>query len=359
MKLTLAELRKRVGDDEEAAYELLEELRWPTGPICSHCGHDKAYFLTPKDPAGRVSGPHGKRSVRRVWKCAKCRKQFSVLTDTIFQGTKIKLTDWLTVMVLVSSAKNGISGREVERLIGVTPETAWFMLHRLREAMRRESVLAPLSGVVVADETYIGGVERNKHKGDRPAPVSSSGAGPVRVIPGQREKQNRGPKGNKSIVLSLISTETGEARSRVVPDVTGATLRKAIAEQVDMPNTTLHTDEWKGYNAVAQELAGHKTVNHSEDEYVRVEKVRGEDGQVSRNVITSNQAENYFSQLKRSIDGTHHHVSKEHLQRYLDEFDFRYSTRKLSDTARLQRMVDQVDGRRLTYRPLTDHGSVG
>lgn len=147
-------------------------------------------------------------------------------------------------------------------------------------------------------------------------------------------------------MLSLIATDSGEARSVVIPDVTGATLRKAIAAQVDLAATVLHTDELKAYQVVAAETAGHQTVNHSEDQYVRYEN--GER-------ITTNHAEGFFSQLKRSIDGTHHHVSAEHLPRYLSEFDFRYSTRDLNDTVRMQRMLGQVAGKRLTYRPMT-HG---
>ncbi|MEY2448117.1 MAG: hypothetical protein QOH79_1593 [Acidimicrobiaceae bacterium] len=330
MKLTLAELRKRVSDENDA-YLLLEELRWHGTPVCAHCGHDKAYFLTPKNGTSRGTGPkdaNGRRSqsVRRVYKCAKCRKQFSVLTNTIFHGTKVALSDWLTVMVLMASAKNGISAREVERLIGVTPETAWFMLHRLRESMKREPLVGMLRGVVVADETFIGGKPRNKHGGAR---YGIGKTGPSDKIP----------------VLSLVHRETGEVRSVVIPDVTGATLRKAIAEQVDMANSELHTDSWGGYRQLGREFAAHETVDHSQAEYVRYDNGR---------VITSNAAENFFSQLKRSLDGTHHHVSREHLGRYLAEFDFRYSTRKLSDSARLARMVDQADGRRLSYKPLTE-----
>ena len=322
MNLTLAELRKRVGDDEEAAYGLLEELRWPTGPICAHCGHDKAYFLTPKDKAGRRTGPGAKRSVRRVWKCAKCRKQFSVLTGTIFHGTKIPLADWLQVMVLVSSAKNGISAREVERLIGVTPETAWFMLHRLREAMRRESVL--MEGVIVSDETWIGGEPRFRHKGDRDA------GGPMNFHT------------DKTPVVALVEKHTGRAAARVVPNVTGQTLSQVMKEERVNPNhSILWTDEGRQYETLGKKFIAHETVDHSEEQYV------------SRTGAGTNLAEGFFSQLKRSIDGTYHHVSREHLQRYLDEFSFRYSTRRLKDSARLQRMVDQSKGRRLSYKPLT------
>ncbi len=150
MKLTLKYLADHV-QDEHDAYVLLEDLRWHGTPICSHCGHDKAYFLKPRNGVARGTGmpkADGKRtqSVRRLWKCAKCRKQFSVLTGTIFHGTKISLRTWLTVMVQMSSAKNGISGREIERMHNLTPETAWYMLHRLREAMKREPMVGLLSG---------------------------------------------------------------------------------------------------------------------------------------------------------------------------------------------------------------------
>lgn len=334
MKLTLAELRKRVTDEHDA-YLLLEQLRWGKDAerlTCPHCGNEKAYFLNPKGGARGTGKPKadGKRtqSVRRVWKCAKCRKQFSVLTNTIFHGTKVSLADWLTVMVLMCSAKNGISAREVERLIGVTPETAWFMLHRLREAMKREPVVGMLSGVIVADETFMGGSFKNKPKGSRKNYTAGRAGGPY----------------DKTPVLSLIDTATGEVRSQVLARVDGANLRKAIAEQVDLPNTTLHTDKLAGYNVVARETAAHHTVDHKADEYVRYEP---------HGMVSTNHAEGYFSRLKRSIDGTHHHVTTAHLPRYLAEFDFKYSTRKLSDTARLQQMVDNAEGRRLSYRPLT------
>ncbi len=171
MKLTLKNLANEIHDEHDA-YLLLEELRWHGTPVCSHCGHDKAYFLAPKNGTARGTGmpkADGKRtqSVRRVWKCAKCRKQFSVLTGTIFHGTKVSLRTWLMVMVQMTSAKNGISAREVERMHGVTPETAWFMLHRLRESMKRDPLAGLLSGVIEADETFIGGKEGNRHASER------------------------------------------------------------------------------------------------------------------------------------------------------------------------------------------------
>lgn len=342
--MTLRNLADQIHDEHDA-YLLLEELRWKGTPVCPFCDHDKAYFLNPKGGTRGTGMPKadGKRtrSVRRVWKCAKCRRQFSVLTNTIFHGTKVPLRTWLMVMVQMSSAKNGISAREIERMYGVTPETAWYMLHRLREAMKREPLAGMLVGTIVADETWVGGDPKNRHQqGRRSQPVT-----PERVTPGAGRRRPGAGSGNlktdKTSVLSLVNTTTGEVRSRVVPDVSGATLRKVIAEQVDMAESHLHTDSWKGYLPLAGEFASHQTVDHSAGEYVR------------RDGVTTNAAESYFSQLKRSIDGTHHHVSVEHLPRYLAEFDYRYNTRKLSDSARLERMVDQAAGRRLTYKPLT------
>jgi transposase-like protein len=335
VKLSLKELRMRV-QDEHDAYLLMEELRWGKDAErieCPHCGNGKAYFLNPKG-GSRGTGPkrhdgQRTRSVRRVWKCAKCRKQFSVLTGTIFHGTKVSVSDWLTVMVLMCSAKNGISAREVERLCEVTPETAWYMLHRLREAMKREPLAPMMRGTVVADETFFGGSDRNRHASAKRRTYTDD------------EWQAR----QKTPILSLVDTTTGEVRSQVVPDVTAATLRKVIAEQVDMAGSALHTDEAHQYWPIGREFADHRKVNHLADEYVRVD----DDGVM----VTTNRLESFFAQLKRSIDGTHHHVSREHLHRYLAEFDFRYSTREMTDPQRLQAMVNRVAGRRLSYKPLT------
>lgn len=294
VKLTLRNLADQVVDEADA-YRLLEELRWHGTPVCPHCGNQKAYFLKPKNGTTRATGPKKTMSPRRVWKCAKCRKQFSVLTGTIFHGTKVPLRTWLMVMVQMCSAKNGISAREIERMHGLTPETAWFVLQRLREAMKREPLAEMLSGTIVSDETYIGGKPKNRQQQGKRRPGSGRGLA--------------GNATTKTPVLSLVNKETGEVRSVVVPDVTGATLRKATAEQVDMAGSDLQTDGGRWYQVLRREFASHETVDHDAREYVR--------GNVSTNVC-----ENYFSQLKRSIDGTHHHVSRTHLPRYLAEFDF-------------------------------------
>ena len=197
MKLTLKHLANQIHDEHDA-YLLLEDLRWHGTPVCAHCGHDKAYFLNPKNGTRGtgVKKADGKRtqSVRRVWKCAKCRKQFSVLTGTIFHGTKVSLRTWLMVMVQMTSAKNGISAREVERMHGVTPETAWYMLHRLRESMKRDPLAGLLAGTIVADETWIGGKPKNKHQQGRVRPGTSKG--------------HAGTPKHKTPVLSLVNKTT-------------------------------------------------------------------------------------------------------------------------------------------------------
>ena len=323
MKLTLAEIRKQV-ENEGDAYVILERLRWPDGPVCPFCDNNKAYFLKPANGQSRATGPKKTMSQRRVWKCAKCRKQFSVLTATIFHGTKVPIETWLMVMVQMCSAKNGISAREIERMHGLTPETAWYMLHRLRFAMQREPLAGLLRGTIVADETYVGGKPGNRHhkSGD------------------DKETLKRDHMTDKTPVFSLVNKETGEVRSAVVPRVTGDRLRQIISEQVDMANSHLETDEAAWYRPIGEQFLSHETVTHIRREYV------GKRGQ------STNRAEGFFGQLKRSIDGTHHHVSREHLHRYVGEFDFRYSTCKMDDAARLQVMVDRAAGRRLTYEPL-------
>lgn len=239
MTLNVSSIAQRI-PDEASAYKLLEELRWGDKPVCPHCGNDgRCYFLKPADGRSRATRT-GSRSQRRVWRCAECRKQFSVLTGTIFHGTKIPVRVWLLVVFEMCASKNGVSAREIERKYGLTAKSAWFMTHRIREAMKREPLAGLLRGTVRADETYIGGPEKNRHASKRVLQTKE----PVRIVPGHRTD---GWRADKVQVLSLIEEATGEVRSVVVPDVTGATLRKAIAEQVDMGQTVLQTDEALGY----------------------------------------------------------------------------------------------------------------
>jgi transposase-like protein len=330
-RITTLSLMERI-PDEPSAWEYLEQLRWNGKPVCPHCGNDeKSYFLNPRN--GHRETSTGKATFRRLWKCAACRKPFSVLTDTVMHGSKIPVRTWIMVLFEMASNKNGVAAYEVCRRYGLTNKSAWFLLHRIREAMKANplDLLGGNGAVVVADETFIGGKPRNRHQQGRPVRLPEGGRG------------RAGSATKKTPVLSLIDRRTGEVRSRVVADVSGATLRKVMSEQVDMAGSILHTDGGTQYRDMGTEFIAHEFVDHSAYEYVRYTDER---------VVTSNQAENFFSQLKRSIDGTHHHVSVKHLNRYLGEFDFRYSTKKASDTERMRWMVDQAAGRRLTYRPL-------
>jgi len=303
--------------DEAAAYELLEELRWNGKPVCPHCGSvAKHYFLSPKASEGRKTRT-GTVTARRVWKCKDCRKQFTVLVGTIFHGTKIPLRTWLFVVIEMCASKNGVAAREIQRKYNLTAKSAWFMTQRIREAMKANP--GTLVGTIIADETNIGGKPKYKQ-------------GKLRGRPGEKNYPE------KSKVLTLVNRDTGEARSRVIPDVTSDTLGTAIMRAVDIDNSQLMTDEWQGYDMVGRWFGnGHQTVFHAGHEYVRGN-------------VTTNAVESFFSQLKRSIDGTHHAVSHQHLHRYLAEFDFRHSTRKLSDAKRVARLMGQTHGRRLQYR---------
>ncbi|MGO9159500.1 MAG: IS1595 family transposase [Streptosporangiaceae bacterium] len=308
---------------EADAYLKLEELRWNGHPICPHCGLlDGSWYIRPLNGVSRKTRT-GSQSQRRVWKCGGCRRQFSVLTGTIFQGSKIPVRTWLLVVFEMCAAKNGISAREVERKYDLTAKTAWFMLHRIREAMKREPLAGMLRGTVISDETWIGGTPANRHRND------------------PREQARLSSTTDKTPVLALVHFETREVRSRVVPNVEGKTLRSAIRQEVDGARTELWTDSAKPYTVVARDMRSHEAVNHEAGQYVR------------RGGITTNMAEGYFSQLKRSIDGTHHHVSTEHLNRYLGQFDFLYSLCKQTDSARMHALIRQAGGRRLSYRPLT------
>jgi transposase-like protein len=296
--------------DEEEAYKLLERIRWPDGPVCPHCGTiDSAYYLEPRD--GPRKTRTGKQTFRRVWKCADCRQQFSVTVGTIFEDSKIPLAKWLMAIHLMCAGKNGVAALELKRTLGISYKSAWFMCHRIRKAMEREPLAGMLSGVVEADETYIGGTRKGTPAG-RP-----------------------GRQSHKTAVVSLVE-RGGEVRSQVVEDVSALTLHDVIIENVD-PSSTLMTDSFQAYNRVGRKMAKHETVDHGKKEYVRGD-------------VHVQTAEGYFSQLKRSLDGTHHHVSRQHLHRYVGEFDFRYNTRKMEDGERTELAIRKAAGKRLTYR---------
>lgn len=315
---------------ESDAYLMLEDLRWGGAPdTCPNCGGmDRCYYLEPRNGTSRATRT-GAKTERRVWKCGHCRKQFSVLTGTIFHGTKISIRTWLMVIFQVCSSKNSVSAWEISRQYEITNETAWHMLHRIREAMKMEPLSGLLGGAVQVDESWIGGEPKNRHKSD-PREVA------------RKPRSGRGGYGasDKQPIATLVHYETRQARSRVVADVTAETLMPAIAEVMDLKRTHLHTDGGSAYKSIAPHVAAHEWVDHNAGEYTR--------GNVSTNL-----AEGYFSQLKRSVDGTHHHVSVEHLQRYLTQFDFMYSHCRETDSQRMRRVVGNVEGRRLPYHPMT------
>jgi transposase-like protein len=329
--LNLASLPKYLSDEAEA-WALLERLRWPEGQqACPHCGSVAThYFISAKSGERRTK--KGTISYRRLWKCREkeCRKQFSVLVGTIFESSKVPVSKWLLALYLVSAGKNGVSALELQRHLGLgSYQTAWFMAHRLREAMKRDPLASLMSGTIVADETFIGGAPKNKHRQGQ-------------AKGGYSNRRPGGGTAHLQPVLALVDRDTNEVRASVVTDVTGPTLRKAMEGAVDFAQSHLMTDAGKQYRPMGQtDFQGHDWVNHGDWEYVRGR-------------VTTNQAESFFAQFKRSLDGTYHNVSRKHLDRYAQEFAFRWNTSKHSDHQRAMQIIDNATGRRLTYRPVTD-----
>lgn len=295
--------------DADKAREYLESLRWPNGPVCPHCGSDKA----PMRLKGKSTRPG-------LLKCAEyeCRKQYSVTVGTVFERSRVPLNKWLMAVYLMCSSKKGISAHQLHRMLGVTYKTAWFMAHRIREAMSEDGdgLLGSGGGTVEADETFWG---NNKRRG--------------------ASKQGRG-YAHKMKVFSLVE-RGGKMRSFHVPNVTADTLRPILKEHV-AADANLMTDEVSQYTKVGREFASHGVVRHGRGEYAR--------GKASTNAI-----ENCFSLLKRGLVGTFHHVGEQHLQRYAREFDFRYNYREangFSDRDRADMALRGIGGKRLLYRDL-------
>ncbi len=295
--------------DETKAREWLETRIWPNGPVCPHCGViDEATLMT------------GKSHRPGLYQCNACRKPFTVTVGTLYERSKIPLHKWLAATHLMMASKKGMSALEVGRLLGFSRKTAWFVCHRIRESLR-ETNLTPMGGegkFVEADETFIGGKEKNKHVG-------------------RRDKRKIGGMG-KEPVFSLVE-RGGKVRSQHVANVSAKTLRPIMVEQINKASAVM-TDDAGQYRHMGKDFARHEVVNHGILEYVR--------GEAHTNTI-----EGYFSILKRGITGTYHHVSAAHLKRYLAEFDFRYNEREslgISDAQRMEKSVQGIVGKRMTYR---------
>ncbi|HEV8464626.1 MAG TPA: IS1595 family transposase [Pseudolabrys sp.] len=295
---------------EQAAYTFVEARVWPNGPVCPHCGG-----------ADRISKMQGKSTRIGAYKCYQCRKPFTVKIGTIFESSHVPLRHWLQAIFLLSSSKKGISSNQLARTLGCTLKTAWFLSHRIREAMRGVG-LPPLGGagkIIESDETYWG-----------PKDVDTN--------PKMRARRRGKPgPGGKARIMTLVE-RGGQARSVKVADLTNETMQRILLENADR-NSRLMTDEGTA-PSIGLLFAKHETVKHSAREYARGD-------------VTTNTVEGYFSVFKRGMRGTYQHCAEKHLERYLAEFDFRYNNRValgVNDVQRAERALKGVVGKRLTYQ---------
>ena len=297
----MTDLSNPIFHDETKARKHLESILWPDGPVCPHCGEYE-----------NIRCLNGKSHRPGLHQCNSCRGHFTVTVGTVLERSKIPLAKWVLGFHLMSASKKGMSAHQLHRMLGITYKTAWFMAHRIREAMR-EKHTEPMGGAgktVQADETYIGRTHYRKGEvGKR----------------GYAEKEK---------VFTLV--EDGKARSFHVPAVNAKTLKPILREQISR-DSIIFTDEASVYSGLRREFAHHFSVNHSIKEYVRSH-------------VTTNACENYFSIVKRGLNGVYQHVSQQHLKRYLGKFDFRYNERQISDAERASKALEGIKGRRLTYR---------
>jgi len=303
-ELVLPELRQAYGDEAKAR-ELLEAWRWPKGPVCPHCQNagDKTISKLEAQSTSR-------RGVRKgVYFCGACRQQFTVTVGTVLERSHVPISKWVMALSFLGSSKKSLSANQIHRMIGVTYKTAWFMCHRIRLAMTPQPwAEVKLKGTVEVDETFIG------------------------------------PKAKRKTPVVALVQRQGLARVKVIASVTQKNLGAALSEGVSQ-EAVVNTDEHPGYKNPLKHWKEHQTVNHSRGEYQR----RNPDG--SR--ASTNTAESFFSLLKRALIGAWHHISREHLSRYANEFAFRWNTRHDSDGQRLERFGRWIEGKRLTYRQVS------
>lgn len=305
-------LTNPIFQDENQAREWLESQVWPEGPTCPHCG------------VAEFTRLEGKAHRPGLYQCNACREQFTVTVGTVMERSKIPLTKWLMAVFLITASKKGMSAHQLHRMLGVSYKSTWFMMHRIREAMKDGS-LGPLGGegkVIEADETYYGA----KPKG----------------VTGRKAQ---GP-GGKSKIVALVE-RGGKARAFHVDNINAATVRKVVLENASTASK-LMTDEAGVYPSIGLAFKGHERVMHSAGEYVRYEADR---------VVHTNTIEGFFSIFKRGMRGVYQKCGEQHLQRYLTEFEFRYSNRAalgVTDGARAVKLVKGIQGKRLTYRRTQD-----
>lgn len=300
--------------NDDDARKMLESILWPEGPVCPHCGVVGHAYAT-KRPG--------------VYRCAEaaCRKDFTVTMRTVMERSKIALHKWLQAFHLMASSKKGISAHQLHRTLNIGYEAAWFMTHRIREAMR-DGGLAPLGGegkIVEADETYFGPIAKDKIR-----KTTTSGR--------PFTKSGRTGPSNKRAIVSLVE-RGGNVRSFHVAVADAPSVASIVNENI-LRETRLHTDESRLYTKIGASFATHETVNHSAKEYARGD-------------VTTNSVEGYFSIFKRGMKGVYQHCAEKHLHRYLSEYDFRYNHRTalgFDDGERTTLAVRNAAGKRLTYR---------
>jgi len=288
--------------DEDRCFEFVKDLRWEDGEVtCPRCKADKPYYL----------------ATRRVWKCRSCRKQFSLKSGTIFEGSPLGFDKWLPAIWLIANSKNGISSHELGRALGVTQKSAWFMNHRIRLAMESGS-LEKLVGTIEVDETYVGGVARNMHKNARARKIHGTG-------------------GIDKVAIQGAKQRGGEFRASVIHGTNAGAMQANIYAWIEV-GSAVYTDQHNGYRGLDRGFA-HKTVNHS------VEYVSGD--------VHINGCENFWSLFKRAWRGTYTHMDPQHAHRYLAERLFSFNERENSDLGRMSSVVSCVVGKRVTYAALT------